>query len=71
MLAIIAIYKYKMTKSDHEMIRAAIAEKKEKGFVTLTDEQKAKCEELAGQKWEDMWIGTVDSDTVLAKEEIK
>ena len=53
------------------MIRAAIAEKKEEGFVTLTDEQKAKCEELAGQKWEDMWIGTVDSDTVLAKEEIK
>lgn len=70
-LAIIAIYGYKMNKSDHEMIRAAIAEKKEKGFVTLTDEQKAKCEELSGQKWEDMWIGTLDSDTVTIKEEIK
>ena len=57
LLSAFSIYHYKMTKQDHEMIKAAIAEKKEKGFVTLTDEQKAKCEEIAGQKFDDMWIG--------------
>lgn len=48
---------FTMTKADHEMIRAAIAERREKGCVELTDEQKKTCERIAGQKWEDMWIG--------------
>lgn len=56
-LSAISIFQYKMTKSDHEMIKAAIAEKKEKGFASLTPEQMKTCEQLAGQKFETMWIG--------------
>ncbi len=56
-LTVFSIYHYRMTKQDHEMIKAAIAEKKEKGYVTLTDEQKQRCEEIAGHPFEDMWIG--------------
>jgi len=55
-----------MSKADHEMIRTAIDEKKDKGFATLNDEQKAKCEEIAGQKFEEMWIGKGASETVEA-----
>jgi len=65
-LSVLAIYFYKMSKADHEMIRTAIDEKKDKGFATLTDEQKAKCEEIAGQKFEEMWIGKSASETVEA-----
>ena len=56
----ISIYRYSMTKKDHEMIRAAIQEKKEKGYVTLTEEQIKRCEKISGQKFEDMWIGRYD-----------
>ena len=57
-LAAISIFQYKMTKQDHEMIKQAIHEKKENGFVVLTPEQIAVCESIAGQKFEDMWIGS-------------
>lgn len=60
-LSVISIYRYSMTKKDHEMICAAIQEKKEKGFVTLTQEQIKRCEKISGQKFEDMWIGRRDS----------
>ena len=65
-LSVLAIYLYKMSKADHEMIRTAIDEKKEKGFATLNDEQKAKCEELSGQKFEEMWIGIASPATADA-----
>ncbi len=52
----IMIFRYKMTKGDHQTIKRLIAEKKENGFVEASDEEKAMCEELSGQKWEDMWI---------------
>ncbi len=55
-LSMISIYRYTMTKQDHEMIRAAIQEKKEKGYVTLTREQIKRCEKISGQKFEDMWL---------------
>ncbi|HZK39168.1 MAG TPA: hypothetical protein VFD23_03310, partial [Clostridia bacterium] len=53
----ISVFNYSMTKKDHEMIKEAIQQKKEKGFAELTDEQKVLCENIAGQKFEDMWIG--------------
>lgn len=53
----IMIFRYKMTKSDHETIKRLIAEKKENGFVNATDEEKAICETVSGQKWDNMWIG--------------
>lgn len=55
-MSAISVFNYSMTKKDHEMIKAAINEKKEKGFATLTDEQKTICENIAGQKFENMWI---------------
>lgn len=55
-LSAVSIFNYSMTKKDHEMIKAAIQEKKEKGFATLTDEQRKICENIAGQKFEAMWI---------------
>ncbi len=55
--SIISAYKYKMTKTDHALIKRAIKEKKETGTTTLTDEEKKICEKIAGQKWENMWIG--------------
>lgn len=60
LLSIIGIYRYKMTKSDHELIKRAIAEKKENGQASLTAEEIKICEEIAGQKWENMWIGKVE-----------
>lgn len=59
-LSVISIYRYSMTKKDHEMIRAAIQQKKEKGYVTLTQEQIKRCEKISGQKFEEMWIGQYD-----------
>lgn len=58
--SIIAAYKYKMKKQDHALILRAINEKNEKGFVTLSDEEKQTCEEIAGHRFEDMWIGNSD-----------
>lgn len=57
LVSLYLLKKFEMTKQDHEMIRAAIAEKKETGSVTLTDEQIKRCEIVSGQKFEDMWIG--------------
>ena len=55
--SIISVYRYKMTKSSHALIKRAIKEKKETGTTTLTADEKALCEEISGQKWDNMWIG--------------
>ena len=58
--AIIAYFllkRFKMTKDDHTMIRAAIATKHKYGTVTLNDYERARCELLAGYKLEEIWIG--------------
>lgn len=68
LFAIIAIHRYKMTKADHQMIQSIIAQKKENGVVEISKEDKERCEDLSGIKWEDMWIGKIDSD-IIAKEE--
>ena len=49
---------------DHKMIKEAIKEKKETGKCTLTPEQIKRCEEIAGQKFGDMWIGKPSYDTL-------
>ena len=56
-IALILLKNFKMTKDDHTMIRAAIATKKKYGSVTLTDEQKKRCELISGQKIENTWLG--------------
>lgn len=56
-LCYLGIFKYSMTKGEHEMICAAIKEKKETGTVSLNAQEKKRCEEIAGQRFEEMWIG--------------
>ena len=46
-----------MTKEDHEMIRAAIATKREYGSVELSREQIERCELISGQKFDKTWLG--------------
>ena len=55
--ALVELKGFTMTKDQHSMIRAAIATKKKYGAVNLNDEQKKICEKIAGQKWENMWLG--------------
>ena len=56
-VALILLKNFKMTKDDHTMIRAAVATKKKYGSVTLTEEQKKRCELISGQKLENTWLG--------------
>lgn len=54
---VLSVFRYKMTQQDHETIKRVIAEKHETGTCEITPEEKKKIETIAGQKWEDMWIG--------------
>ena len=56
-ISLILLKNFRMTKKDHEMIRAAIAVKRKYGSVTLTDEQIQICEAITGQKFEKTWLG--------------
>ena len=55
--------RFKMTKDDHTMIRAAIATKHKYGSVTLTREEKERCELLTGYKFEKTWLGKDNDET--------
>ena len=57
LISLILLKRFRMTKDDHTMIRAAIATKHRYGSVTLTDEQKRRCEIISGQKLENTWLG--------------
>lgn len=56
-ISLVLLKRFRMTKDDHTMIRAAIATKHKYGSVTLTDEQKKLCEMISGQKFENTWLG--------------
>ncbi len=56
-IALVLLKHFKMTKDDHTMIRAAVATKKKYGSVTLTEEEKKRCELISGQKLENTWLG--------------
>ncbi len=56
--------RFKMTKADHNMIRAAIATKHKYGSVTLNDEQKERCELLAGYSLEKTWLGKSENNEI-------
>lgn len=55
--SIVCAYRYRMTKDDHALIRSALREKHESGETSLTPAQKLRCEQIAGVKWDEMWIG--------------
>ena len=57
LISYILLRRFEMTKDDHTMIRAAIATKHKYGSVTLTAEERKRCEILAGQKLENTWLG--------------
>lgn len=57
LISLFMLKRFKMTKDDHTMIRAAIATKKKYGSVTLTDYEKERCELLSGYKLCDTWLG--------------
>lgn len=57
LFSVVSAFRYKMTKKDHELVKRLIAQKQETGHVTATEEEKKIIEEIAGQKFEDMWIG--------------
>ncbi|MGN1444507.1 MAG: MFS transporter [Acutalibacteraceae bacterium] len=56
-IALILLKKFKMTKEDHTMIRAAVATKHKYGSVTLSDEERERIELVSGQKLENTWLG--------------
>ncbi len=56
-IAWIMLKRFKMTKDDHTMIRAAIAVKHKYGSVKLTPYEKERCELLSGYKLENTWLG--------------
>ena len=61
-LTFILMHLFKMEKKDHEAMQAAIKEKHETGRVALDDAQKERLEQIAGHKWENMWIGRAQDD---------
>ncbi len=71
LIAWLLLRRFKMTKDDHTMIRAAIATKHKYGSVTLSEEEKARCELLSGYKLENTWLGKNENDEthVLHKNE--
>ncbi len=58
----ILLKRFKMTKDDHTMIRAAIAVKHKYGSVTLTDYEKERVELLTGYKLGNTWLGMSEND---------
>lgn len=63
LVAWLMLKRFKMTKDDHTMIRAAIATKHKYGSVTLTKEEKERCELLTGYKFEKTWLGKDNDET--------
>lgn len=64
LISLFLLKRFKMTKEDHAMIRAAVAVKHKYGSVTLSDEQKARLEAVSGQKMENTWLGKDNSGEI-------
>lgn len=63
LLSVISIYRYTMTKKDHECIKELLAARHEHGFVAEPEPKtKKRLEKIAGKKWDEMWISTVDKE---------
>ncbi|HZJ77441.1 MAG TPA: MFS transporter [Clostridia bacterium] len=58
LLSLFSIYRYKMTKDQHKMIKEIIAQRHEHGSACLSNNQIEQIEDLAGQRFDEMWIGT-------------
>ena len=56
-LSLVLLFTFKMKKRDHEIIQSVIAQKHETGTCEISNSDKKRLEQIAGHKWEDMWIG--------------
>ncbi len=56
-LSFLSIMNYKLTREKLTFIREKIKEKRENGHIEITDKEKKDLEKIAGQKFENMWIG--------------
>ena len=65
LIAWLLLKRFKMTKDDHTMIRAAIATKHKYGTVTLTAYEKERCELLTGYKFEKTWLGMNNDESYI------
>lgn len=63
-IALFLLQRFKMTKGDHTMIRAAVATKHKYGAVLLTDEELTVFKEISGQDFENTWLGQNESGAV-------
>ncbi|MBR6567927.1 MAG: MFS transporter [Clostridia bacterium] len=57
LISLFLLHRFKMNKTDHRLVCAAIATKHRYGNVTLTAEQIKVVEQLTGQKYEKTWLG--------------
>ena len=55
-LAVVTVFRYKLGRDEHALIKRVIEEKRETGSVNLTDEEIKTLETVSGSKFEDMWI---------------
>ncbi len=60
----VLLKRFKMTKDDHTMIRAAIAVKHKYGSVTLTDYERERVELLTGHNLENTWLGISENSEI-------
>ncbi len=67
----ILLKRFKMTKDDHTMIRAAIATKHKYGSVALSSYERERIELLTGYKLENIWLGKSENEAenTLVKDE--
>lgn len=66
-ITLITVWRYTMTKRDHEQIKALIKQKHEQGEIDIDDDEKKRLEVIAGQKWEDMWISKPDVSRLMTE----
>ena len=55
--SLILLFTFRMKKRDHEVIQSVIAQKHESGNCEISVGDRKRLEQIAGHKWEDMWIG--------------
>ncbi len=61
LLSLFLLYRFKMNKTEHTLIRAAIATKHKYGSVALTKKEIFIVENISGQKYENTWLGKNNS----------
>ena len=63
LVSLFLLHKFQMSKTEHTLIRAAVATKHKFGSVALTNEQIEIIEKISGQKYESTWLGKDNSST--------